>query len=482
MMIFKTEGFVHTEKPEHYKNNSSFLIEEDFSSLTFEFFGEGKPLYFHVTDPEGIVRVQYLSSENPVQIVLHQDESKSGIGTCPGEIKKGEWQISVFTFGARSNSRFGKVSFTVKVFNSVDADNSAEKLINWIDRDAFSAGKIALKGFEKSRRGNDGYRWLKGDFHVHSNLSDGSSSPVELIEEGLSKKLDFFFITEHNILSTGFPEKKGITVFPSYEVTTVSGHFNLPGLRIMPEDLLGKGPIPDWKDIKEIMSEAENSGALVSINHPAFHPWQWLYYDLPLSMVDSIEVVTDPYDVKIGDTNEKAVKMLDLIWNAGYRIAGIGGSDTHTAFSDSQLGQPVTEVYAKPGSLRSLLEGVKNCHAAVYLDSENRMQYSVKGETVLPGTDIESSEDVDLEIIFTAGEDSDPFNLRIIENGVVTDEMETIPGTGAVFEKKWDRSSDWIRCEMRDAGGMLRGYLNPLHRGGKETNIKTWGEIIDLMD
>ncbi|MBW2590808.1 MAG: hypothetical protein JRD71_08860, partial [Deltaproteobacteria bacterium] len=231
-MIFKTEGFVHTDKSAHYISETSFNLDKDTPSLRFEFFGGGKELVFHVRDPSGLLRVQHQSSTETSNVLLHEDETKSGIGTCPGKIRKGEWKIEVFTYVPRFSKMWGKVPFEVKVFEGKDDPESfTENYVSWIKSSEMQKGKIVLKEFEPENIELIDKKWLSGDFHVHSMLSDGSAAPSELLDEGLSKNLDFFFITEHNILTTGFPQKKGITVFPSYEVTTAIGHFNACGLR-----------------------------------------------------------------------------------------------------------------------------------------------------------------------------------------------------------------------------------------------------------
>lgn len=505
-LIFKAEGFVDTEDPEYYKSVSAFIIEKDFSSLKFEFFSEGKPLYFHVTDPEERVRVQILGKYDSKETILYADDSKCGTGTCPGEISRGEWKISAFAFGGRSSSRLGKVSFEVKVFEGDVPENAESSSVSWLDKVEFKKGRIALREFEMEGNGKDGLRYLKGDFHTHTLLSDGSASPEELLEEGLNKKLDFFFTTEHGILNTSFPEKKGISVYPSFEVTTSGGHFNLHGLRFIPEKLLESGPLPEWSVIEKIMTDAGKSGALVSINHPMQHPWEWLYNDLPLFMIDALEIISDPYAEGAPEANDEAVRFLDVLWNEGFRITGIGGSDTHTAFSESQLGQPATKVYAKPGSLNSILEGIKNHNASVFVDLDCVFEYRIDGKPVSPGKVISRSDD--LEIIFDPAEKIEEFILNVIENGITVDEIKTNQGRISV-KRKWDENSDWIRCEIRDSRNKLRGYINPVYRefnsdnkgnslntedslnlsGSKpfykdevESSIKTWGDAVALME
>lgn len=498
-MFFKAEGYVHTEEPEHYVCEFPFNLERVTDSLKFEFYAEGKPIYFHVKDPAGIVRIQQMGSRDKKYSFLSNDYGISGPGTCPGKILNGEWKIIAFAFGARTNSRLGRVDFEVNIYEEKEDLQSAEcaeiesigrdqypfgNYKSWLDRDELENEKIVLKDFESPSpvSGNNSCKWLKGDFHAHTYLSDGSASPQELLDEGISKKLDFFFITEHGILTTGFPEKKGLTVFPGYEATTASGHFNVLGLRFFPEDILYKGPYPEWDYLEKGVSEMKKRGALLSINHPFFKPWQWIYNSLPLALIDSIEIVTDPYDAKIGDSNETAVKMIDLLWNEGYRITGIGGSDTHTSFSQSQLGQPLTEVYAIQGSMKSLLEGVRHHNVAVYLDTDCRIRYSAEGEEIIPGTEIKTGNDVNLVITAVLPVDSDPMLLRIVENGTVSGEYEITPDMTALIGKKWSAKSEWIRCELRDMSGILRGFINPLHRGKRPGRIKTWGDAIEILE
>ena len=586
--IFKTAGSVWSDRTGKYKSDSCFQIEKDFSFLKFEFFSEGKPLYFHVSDPLGIVRVQMLSKQNVKQTVLHEDESQSGIGTVFGKIRKGEWCITAFAFGARCSMTQGKTSYEVRVSSGVydervtedyQEDESADNVyISWLDENWSGKGPFVLKNFESddktensvidlksslysvfppvdsaidetedspdysastgenpSKRSGRTCRWLRGDFHVHSFLSDGSASPLQLLDEGISENLDFFFISEHGILTPSFPGKKGINVFPSYEVTTEAGHMNLHGLRSLPYGIHDKGPHPDWKYLEKILTEARKRGALVSVNHPMLHPWEWLYKSIPLSMIDAVEVITDPYAADDGapEANEKALKLLSMMWDSGFRITGIGGSDTHTEYSDSQLGQPVTSVYACPGSMKSVLDGIRNHHAAVFTDSDCRLEYRINGKIILPGTDIDRSSgfcsaegfmtgiedtssgtennlkevflsgaensgctesgDIDLEILFDPGKEKNAYTIRIISGSTAVEETRTEQGAKILLKIKWKSTSAWIRCEVRDSSGMLRCFINPVYRGNHPVfrskynvredgnRIETWGDLVEKM-
>ena len=485
-LLFKTEGSVHSDIPERFQKTLKYDLVQDCLSLEFRFFSGEKPLYFHVSDPEGRVRIQILSKHKIKSCVIYNNENIAGPGICPGTISRGTWLITAYAFGARCTGGAGNTEFSVEIYRG-NYPPPEEKYEDWIDRNMFRNNIIVLGKFEKKGADNcsennsckmpdsgikgkyensGGRSWLRGDFHAHTTLSDGSSSPAELLNEGFFKNLDFFYISEHGILSTSFPEKAGITVYPSYEITTCSGHLNLHGLRYIPENILSLGPSPEWRLLENILAEAKKNRVLVSINHPMLYPWQWLYNDLPLSMIDAVEVITDPYAFEDGapEANEKAVALLDVLWNTGYRIAGIGGSDTHSEYSASRLGQPVTQVYAEPGSMQSILSAVKNCRAAVYTDLDCTFEYRITGKEILPGTELESYENTDLEIFFDPGKDPEIYVLRIIENGFSVKEIETLPfkKTSAVF--KWAGSSDWVRCEIRDNKNMIRAFINPVYR------------------
>ncbi len=481
-MIFKAEGFVHTDKPAHYVYETMFHLGTDRSSLMFEFYGGGRELFFHVKDPNGVLRIQHQSSSKPSTVILHEEVEKSGIGICPGKILKGEWKIKVFAYAARCNRIWGELPFELKVYEGKeDCEVKSGNYFSWVDSNEIKNGNMILKEFKPDNVDLLDEKWLSGDFHVHSVLSDGAAKSSELLDDGLLKNLDFFFITEHNILTTGFPQVKGVTVFPALEITTAAGHFNALGLKFVPEWILSKGANPAWNDLEKLVKEFRDNNVLISINHPFLFPWQWQYNDLPLSWIDSIEIVSAPYLKNTSNANEKALSILDLLWNNGYRITGIGGSDTHTNSSDSHLGEPVTKVFAKPDFLSSIIEGTKKHRAEIFDDLNCDFNYISEGNIILPGTDVCTSEDVNLVFSFSLDKNSDFVFLQVVENGKIVDKKKVFPGEKIVIERVWKGSSDWIRCEFRDNNNRIRGYINPLHRGIKESKIRRWGDAVGAL-
>ena len=45
-------------------------------------------------------------------------------------------------------------------------------------------------------------------------------------------------------------------------------------------------------------------------------------------------IVNDPTYEYAKESNEKAIRFLDLLWQEGYRIYGIGGSDSHNLIEE----------------------------------------------------------------------------------------------------------------------------------------------------
>ena len=63
------------------------------------------------------------------------------------------------------------------------------------------------------------------DLHVHSNKSDGSFTPSELVDMAIAKGLTAFALTDHDTTAgvkeaVAYGRKKGIEVIPGIEFST----------------------------------------------------------------------------------------------------------------------------------------------------------------------------------------------------------------------------------------------------------------------
>ncbi len=68
-------------------------------------------------------------------------------------------------------------------------------------------------------------RWYRGELHTHTKASDGKWTIEELAFVLKERGVDFFFVTDHNLLGTPKPiEVKGLHVYPGIEITVAKGH------------------------------------------------------------------------------------------------------------------------------------------------------------------------------------------------------------------------------------------------------------------
>lgn len=108
---------------------------------------------------------------------------------------------------------------------------------------------------------------MKADLHIHSNFSDGISSPQEIVKAAIEKNIDCICITDHQevrgtIEAMRFGFDKNILIIPGIEITTKLG------------DVLGinvKKIIPNGLSMKETVKEIRRQGGIAVIPH--FFAW-----------------------------------------------------------------------------------------------------------------------------------------------------------------------------------------------------------------
>ncbi|MCL2745183.1 MAG: PHP domain-containing protein [Planctomycetaceae bacterium] len=139
----------------------------------------------------------------------------------------------------------------------------------------------------------DGFKVLKGDFHIHTLFSDGSVMPVDRVKEAVLNGLDAIAITDHFEYRPNFSQKgrwqlndkqandynlsyeiakpeadkRGLVLVRAGEVTKFEmppGHFNV----LFTKD---NNPINDVvDDWKKMLQTAADQGAFILWNHPGW--------------------------------------------------------------------------------------------------------------------------------------------------------------------------------------------------------------------
>ena len=128
-------------------------------------------------------------------------------------------------------------------------------------------------------------------------------------------------------------------ILPGVEITTKIGHCNLIGIDKMPErlpEIMEYADTPEVKEyLYEILREAKKREWIISINHPFLTIWKWKYGEVGLDDITCLEIINDPTYTDARESNDRAIRYLDFLWEDGHRIWGIGGSDSHNLIENA---------------------------------------------------------------------------------------------------------------------------------------------------
>ena len=108
-------------------------------------------------------------------------------------------------------------------------------------------------------------RWSKADLHIHTRLSDGGPSPVQVVEHVLRHTdLAVIAITDHNRMDGGLRVRSlaadyGLEVIVGEEVGTADGHL----LALFIEEAIAPG-----RPMEETVAEVHAQGGLAIVAHP----------------------------------------------------------------------------------------------------------------------------------------------------------------------------------------------------------------------
>lgn len=245
----------------------------------------------------------------------------------------------------------------------------------------------------------EGYKTLKGDFHIHTIFSDGNVWPTTRVHEALWEGLDVIAISEHidtrhqKMVNTGvFTEKcdrdysynlakkaagKNLLVVHAGEITRgmPPGHFNC--LFVKDNDAICAAAEATDHDhvlaMKGGLKEAREQGAFLMWNHPNWckqapdNTIMWPAHKeiLKEGYMDAIEI----YNMSCGYSPEGHE------WALKHNLAMLGNSDCHSPFFmevDYLHGahRPVTLVFAKEKSLQGVREALDNRRSAVFAEGK----------------------------------------------------------------------------------------------------------------
>lgn len=273
--------------------------------------------------------------------------------------------------------------------------------------------------------------WLRGDFHVHSTVSDGGEqTPAELAALARELGLHVLAGTEHNTTVThaAWAAEAGddLLVLLGQETTTPLGHWvTLPGLRVAAHPV---APYPGG-----------------TMTHP-------------LTDFDLVEVWNGPWtsDVPWQADNEAALALwARTIGTDDWRPA-IGNSDTHLV---GQLAIPHTVVRAEAFTANAVVAGLRAGHSwiagapGIGLTFEARSGNRRAG----PGDHLDTA----------AG----PAEVRVTTSGLpdggitLHTDAGQVAGAPVGTDHTWQVTGAYVRAEVRHPDGRMAALTNPIRLG-----------------
>jgi len=216
---------------------------------------------------------------------------------------------------------------------------------------------------------------LKGDLHTHSVHSDGKYDVENVMNIAKLHGLDYIFLTDHNTFSQNdyIKSNDSLVVMPGMEWTHYSGHCNFLGVKRPIKNFVSN----DKEKTVEIMLEARNSGALITLNHPfcKYCGWKW-GLDVPY---DAIEIWNGP----MKDSEIDAVEW----WNSkliyGKIIPIVGGSDSHKNEIFRMIGTPTTFLYSASKAPSDILKSIKDGHSFISYTFDGPTIELIIGEAIM---------------------------------------------------------------------------------------------------
>jgi len=224
-----------------------------------------------------------------------------------------------------------------------------------------------------------GPRWLFGDLHVHSTASDGQYDVPTLARKARAMGLDFLSVTDHNNYAENFslPKIQGLTLIPGTEWTHYKGHMNFFGLK---EPFTGSFIANDLADMRRIVKDAADRGALVSVNHPRCNLCPYLWED------ESVFAAVEIWNGPMRNTNREGIRWWTELLRQGRRLPALGGSDYHRSHRAVRLGIPVTAVYADSPAPEDILSALRAGRSYVTGSIKGVRLNMTCGDVMLGGT------------------------------------------------------------------------------------------------
>jgi hypothetical protein len=328
-----------------------------------------------------------------------------------------------------------------------------------------------------------GKHWYRGDLHMHTAHSDGTCAsqrgrpvPCPLfftVQTAAARGLDFIAITDHNTDSQYDamrelqPYFDKLLLIPGREMTTFHGHFNVFGVTQFMDWRVSKGSL----DLNTVLRDARAKGGIASVNHaqaPSGEQCMGCGWqpppDLDMSLFSAVEVINGG---KFSSAN-----YWDAQLRAGYRLAAVGGSDSHDGTAppgpNNSVGWPTTVVEADELSVPAILNGISAGRSCIDLTASHDklvdFDAQAGGASVSMGGTLRvaAGASIRVHIHTTAVKGS---LVHLLFDGVESTAAMPVDSDNSTVSTTLTASTGrhWLRVEVRDHTRTLQLVSSPIY-------------------
>jgi hypothetical protein len=390
-----------------------------------------------------------------VELVVEVGGSETTPYKAPGAVPPGAWNIQVWAALASEPVQY-RLAVDAVVGQTEDAPDFSGPAVPSLVRVVRS-----------------GPAWFCGELHTHTTFSDGCLDPELLIKEARRGRAHFVAITDHNSTAAwqALAAAPDITLLPALEITLPGGHCNIYGLQRWLDWRVGyRG-----RTAQETLEAARAEGAVISINHPFAPGCSWTY-DIPMAVIDCLEVVNYPaWWPASTEFNIMALGLWTSMLNAGHRITAVGGSDVfHLApdarYADSPYPEaimgPATCVYAANDSGAAIMDGLRR--GSVYLTMGPTVRFEARSGSRRCGMgehiDAHSGQ---LDLLVELDDVPAGCRLVLMKNGhKIAEDLSHEADVRYCFHDSLDPTErNWYRVDLFNAAGEIWTLTNPIYAG-----------------
>lgn len=445
---------------EHFYDAYDFEVDDKCEQLKLD-FSISQELWAHVfilKNGEQIGQTLLTHEQVTRQVIVGKKAMMTSPTVLPQEQLSGHWRILFFITGiGNSEEEFG-ISYEI-IANESKVSESEIDLLTEVP-------KVKRKG-----------DWVKGDLHTHTLYSDGRMTRKKNLEVAKQQQLDFFAATDHNIVTAIWPKDTDVLVIPGCELTTEFGHCNYWGVTKEILNITDAEKMLKPATIAQLIEENEGEGIL-SINHSFLHPWEW-QVDIPIRLITAYEIINDPTNPDNDGATKKALAYWTKLWNSGWKITGVGGSDSHMlptehypdANQPSIMGDPSTFVHVKELTEENVLDGIKK--GATIVSRVGKINFTSQDDDALvPGKQVAvGTRRFSLDL-----ESKDSYVINWVFDGKI---VKSSKKSQSSYELKQKIAGyHWLRADVLSDDGLLQATFTPVYWGEKIPSTSTFKELL----